>query len=110
MVRRWSALAAGAGALLLVAACANPDVAGKDSAASAAGHDGPKRIAFFGFAKANSFAQATFAGVKEYAEAHDASAQFFDPNFDAQTQVRQIQDAITSKRFDVFVIQANDGA
>ncbi|MFE3238573.1 substrate-binding domain-containing protein, partial [Kitasatospora indigofera] len=31
--------------------------------ASAAGTETPKRIAFFGFAKANSFATATFAGV-----------------------------------------------
>ncbi|MFE3106817.1 sugar ABC transporter substrate-binding protein [Kitasatospora indigofera] len=77
--------------------------------ASAAGTETPKRIAFFGFAKANSFATATFAGVEQYAKAHNATAQFFDPNFDAQAQVGQIQDAITSKRFDVFIIQANDG-
>lgn len=66
-------------------------------------------IAFFGFARANSFASATFAGIEEYAAEHNATAEFFDPNFDAQTQVSQIQDAVTSGRFDVFVVQANDG-
>ncbi|MFC4006485.1 substrate-binding domain-containing protein [Nonomuraea purpurea] len=29
---------------------------------------------------------------------------------DAQAQVRQLQDAVTAQRFDVFVVQANDGA
>lgn len=66
-------------------------------------------IGFFGFAKANSFASASFAGVDEYAKAHHATAEFVDPNFDAQTQVSQLQDAVTSKRYDVIIVQANDG-
>ena len=36
-------------------------------------------------------------------------AKFFDPNFNAQTQVSQIQDAITSGDYQAFVVQANDG-
>ncbi|GAA5045212.1 ribose transport system substrate-binding protein [Thermocatellispora tengchongensis] len=112
-------LAAGimaAGLLALSAACVAPgsETGGTTGAtaegapsASAGGH---KRIAFFGFARANSFAAATWAGIEEYAKANDAEAEFFDPNFDAQTQVQQIQDAVTSKRFDVFIVQANDGA
>lgn len=66
-------------------------------------------IAFFGFARANSFAAATYAGIEEYAAEHNATAEFFDPNFDAQKQASQIQDAVTSGRYDVFVVQANDG-
>jgi ribose transport system substrate-binding protein len=69
----------------------------------------PLRVGFFGFAKANSFAQATWAGVQEGAKENNATAEFLDPNFDGPTQVNQIQDAVTSKRFDVMVIQANDG-
>lgn len=69
----------------------------------------PLNIAFFGFARANSFASATFAGIQDYASKHNAKAEFFDPNFDAQKQASQIQDAVTSKRFNVFVLQANDG-
>ena len=66
-------------------------------------------IGYFGFAKANSFAQAGFAGVSEYAAAHNASVTFLDSNFDGPTQVNQLQDAITSKRYQVVIIQANDG-
>lgn len=67
------------------------------------------RVGYFGFAKANSFAQATWAGVQEAAKANNATAEFLDPNFDGPTQVNQIQDAVTSKRYDVMIIQANDG-
>lgn len=66
-------------------------------------------IAFFGFAKANSFANATWAGVQQAAKARGVKATFFDPNFNAQTQVSQIQDAITSGKYQAFIIQANDG-
>lgn len=69
-----------------------------------------KKIAFFGFAKANSFAQASFAGIEEYAKAHNADATFFDGAFDAAKQVQQIQDATTAGTYQVFIIQANDGA
>lgn len=67
-------------------------------------------IAFFGFAKANSFAQATFSGIEDYAGKNNATAKFFDGAFSAPTQVSQIQDAITSGKYDVFIVQANDGA
>ncbi|MFI6299140.1 sugar ABC transporter substrate-binding protein [Nonomuraea sp. NPDC050790] len=92
----------------LAAACVNPDTGGAPTARPSP--QGQSRVAFFGFAKANSFTAATYAGVEEHAESRGATAEFFDPNFDAQAQVRQIQDAVTSKRFDVFVVQANDGA
>jgi ribose transport system substrate-binding protein len=68
-----------------------------------------KNIAFFGFAASNSFAQATWKGVQQTAKACGASAKFFDPNFVATTQVNQMQDAITTGRYQVFVVQANDG-
>ncbi|NRQ38758.1 sugar ABC transporter substrate-binding protein [Nonomuraea sp. NN258] len=117
MVARWMPLPALAAVALLAAGCVNPNTADPPATAGASASasasttaTGPQRIAFFGFAKANSFAAATFAGIEEYARANDATAEFFDPNFDAQTQVRQIQDAVTAKRFGVFVVQANDGA
>ena len=69
----------------------------------------PIDVAFFGFAAANGFAQATWAGVQEAAAEMCATARFFDPNFDSATQVAQIQDAITSGEFEAFVIQSNDG-
>jgi ribose transport system substrate-binding protein len=66
-------------------------------------------IAFFGFAAANSFAQATWAGVQETAKAEGVETRFFDPNFDSATQVSQIEDATASGEYDAFIIQANDG-
>jgi ribose transport system substrate-binding protein len=70
----------------------------------------PLAIAFFGFAKANSFANASWAGVEKYAAENNATAEFFDGAFNAEQQVQQIQDATTSGKYQVYVIQANDGA
>jgi ribose transport system substrate-binding protein len=68
-----------------------------------------KSIAFFGFAASNSFAQATWKGVQQVAKACGATAKFFDPNFVATTQVNQMEDAITTGQYQVFIVQANDG-
>jgi len=73
------------------------------------GNSKVKKVAFFGFAAANSFAQATWAGVQQQAKKVGVGTKFFDPNFNAQTQVSQIQDAITTNQYQVFVVQANDG-
>jgi ribose transport system substrate-binding protein len=95
---------------LSIAACSKPSSSGGGSGSpSAASADKHLNIGFFGFAKANSFAQAAWAGVQSYATAHNASATFLDSNFDGPTQVNQLQDAVTSKRYDVVIIQANDG-
>ncbi|WP_131738522.1 sugar ABC transporter substrate-binding protein [Actinomadura roseirufa] len=102
---RWAGLAMAA-LVCLSASCSDSGADEKGKAGTA----GKARIAFFGFAKANSFSAATFAGVEEYAKAHNAAAEFLDANLDPQAQVRQLQDAVTSKRFQVFVVQANDGA
>ena len=87
------------------------DAATTGEAATSAAEGGQEvtKIAFFGFAAANSFAQATWAGVQEAAKAEGVEAKFFDPNFDAAKQVSQIQDAITSGEYQAFVVQANDG-
>jgi ribose transport system substrate-binding protein len=97
--------------VLVVALAAVVGVAASNGATSR--HDAQAKkvtnLAFFGFASANSFAQATWKGVQQSAKAHNVKAKFFDPNFNAGTQVSQIQDAITSKKYQAFVIQANDG-
>jgi len=108
---RITAAGAGIALALTFAACSRPaaPAAGGAPSTSAAPADQKLSIGFFGFAKANSFAQAGFAGVQEYASAHNATAEFLDSNFDGPTQVNQLQDAITSKRFQVAIVQANDG-
>jgi ribose transport system substrate-binding protein len=96
-----AALAAAAG----VSACGSDS----DSSGSSGGAKKVTDIAFFGFAGANSFAQATYAGIKEQAAKEGVKVKFFDPNFDAATQVSQIQNAITTGKYQAFVVQANDG-
>lgn len=76
---------------------------------SSGGHKKVTGVAFFGFAAANSFAQATWAGIQQTTKADGVTAKFFDPAFSPQTQVSQIEDAITTGQYQVFVIQANDG-
>jgi len=100
-----------AAAVLIVALAAAAFGGGTSTASPAAGcsNSKVKAVAFFGFAAANSFAQATWKGVQQAAKACGASTKFFDPNFNSQTQVSQIQDAITTGQYQVFVIQANDG-
>lgn len=67
-------------------------------------------VAFFGFSSDNSFAQATWKGVQKEAKAYKGTATFLNGNFSATTQVQQLQDEISSGKYNVFVIQANDGA
>jgi ribose transport system substrate-binding protein len=90
------------------AGCGSDD-GGGGSSASEGSKTKVKKVAFFGFASANSFAQATYAGVKEEAAKNNVGVKFFDPNFDSAKQVSQIQNAITSGEYQAFVVQANDG-
>jgi ribose transport system substrate-binding protein len=105
------AAAGGAAALALVlAGCSKP--ATTDSAATpktTVSANKKLTIGFFGFAKANSFAQATWAGIQGYAATHNATATFIDSNFDGPTQVNELQDAVVAKRYNVVIVQANDG-
>jgi ribose transport system substrate-binding protein len=105
---RWSALAVAALMAVGTAACGSDDEGGGD-AASDGGAKKVSKLAFFGFAGANSFAQATYAGIKEQAAKENVQVKFFDPNFDAATQVSQIQNAVTTGEYQAFVVQANDG-
>jgi ribose transport system substrate-binding protein len=111
MTRRWTAVAVAALMALGTAACGSDDGGGGGSGGSGGGDGGQdvSKIAFFGFAGANSFAQATLAGIKQQASKEGVEVEFFDPNFDAATQVSQIQNAITTGEFQAFIVQANDG-
>lgn len=97
-------LAAGMISALALTGCAS---SGGSADKEAAG-DGALEIGFFGFAAANSFAQAVYTGVEEAATAAGDKSTFVDGQFDGQLQTQQINDAITSKRYDVIIIQAND--
>ena len=94
----------------IAAGCGSESSPTTSPSAAASQSGEPVAIAFFGFAKANSFAQASFSGIEGWAKANNATATFFDGAFSSPTQVAQIQDAITSGKYQVFIIQANDGA
>ncbi|MFZ0388263.1 MAG: sugar ABC transporter substrate-binding protein [Solirubrobacteraceae bacterium] len=95
-------------ASLAVAAC------GSSSSSSGSGSGkGSKKtpaVAFFGFSTDNSFAQATWKGVQQEAKAYHGTATFLNGDFSATTQVQQLQTEIASGKYNVFVVQANDGA
>jgi ribose transport system substrate-binding protein len=113
--RTLAAAVAVAAVLAGAVGCGSGSGGGGSSSGSGSGSGGNsqntkvKKVAFFGFASANSFAQATWAGVQQTAKKYGAEAKFFDPNFDAQKQVSQIQDALTTQQYQLFVVQANDG-
>lgn len=70
----------------------------------------PVRIAFFLAATANTYSQAQLQGAQAAAKAMNATISYFDGNFETEKQVNQIEDAITSKKFDAFLVSPNDGA
>lgn len=107
-ITRPAVAAAVLGLGLLMAACSPPVQSAGPAANAAIDPAKTLSVGFFGFAKSNAFAQGVFVGVQQAAKANNADATFVDSNFDAQTQVQQIQDAVTSHQFDVMVVQAND--
>src|SRR5919202_6935485 len=107
--RSLVAALAAAAVLAGAAGCGGDNGGGGSSSGGSSGNSKVKKVAFFGFASANSFAQATWAGVQQAAKKYGAQAKFFDPNFDAQKQVSQIQDALTTQQYQLFGVQANDG-
>lgn len=97
-------LAAGLVAGLTLVGCASNAAPGGEGDSA----DGAHSIGFFGFSAANSFAQAVYTGIEEAASDAGAKSTFVDGQFDGQLQAQQINDAVTSKQFDVIIIQAND--
>ncbi len=81
----------------------------KDTAHAHAASKKRPAVAFFGFATDNSFAQATWKGVQKEVKAYHGTATFLNGNFSATTQVQQLQTEISSGKYNIFVIQANDG-
>jgi ribose transport system substrate-binding protein len=113
-LRRFACVAATVLTVAGVAAGCGSSSSTSSTAASSGGsssgsHKKVTGVAFFGFAAANSFAQATWSGVQRVTKPAGINAKFFDPDFKAQTQVSQIEDAITTGGYQVFVVQANDG-
>ena len=91
----------------LVAGCGGN---GDDSGSGDGGSGGdPIQVAFFG-PLANTYVEATLAGMDEAAAGGKAEVTKFDSGFDASKQFSQIQDAVTQGRFDAFIIIPLDAA
>jgi ribose transport system substrate-binding protein len=71
----------------------------------------PVRIALFHPVLGNTYTKAVGDGVADSAAKLGGTVQVFgaDPPFDATSQSNEIQDAIVSGNFDVFIIYAVDG-
>ncbi len=71
----------------------------------------PVHIADFFPVLGNSYTKAFTDGITDMANKMGATVDNFgaDPAYDATAQSHQIQDAITSKKYDVFIIYACDG-
>lgn len=70
---------------------------------------GDLKMAFFSSAANNSYLQAGIAGVQRAADEMGATVDIFDGKFDAQVQFDQIQSALTSGKYNAFIVEANDG-
>ena len=68
------------------------------------------KLAFFGASAENIYTQYMYKAAVKKAEELGSSLEFFDGKFDGAAQIAQMQDAITSGRFDGFVAMPNDGA
>ncbi len=71
----------------------------------------PVRVALFHPVLGNTYTKAVSDGVEDAAARLGATVDVFgsDPPFDATSQSNQIQDAIISGNYDVFIIYAVDG-
>lgn len=104
-----------AAASFLVVACSTPSESSDASSGDAA--DQPTatfdaselKIAFFSAGTNNTYLQAGISGAKEAAAAANAEIDIFDGQFDAQEQFNQMQSALTSGKYNAFVVEPNDG-
>jgi len=98
--------------LFALAACVAPTAPAAAPAAEApAAEEAPVAVALFHPVLGNSYTKAVSDGAAEVASRMNATVDIFgsDPAYDATSQSNQIQDAITSGKYQAFVIYAVDG-
>ncbi len=112
------------GIALILAACsggtassapasqAAPTTAPSEAAATAAPSEPAKtlEIAYLSFAVANSYDAPMLAAAQAAAAAGNAKLTVFDANLDPAAQVKQLQDATASGKFDAIITQPLFGA
>ena len=79
-------------------------------APSASTNDKPLEIAYLSFAVANSYDAPMLAAAQAAAAAGNAKLTVFDANLDPNAQVKQLQDATASGKYDAIITQPLYGA
>lgn len=67
------------------------------------------KIAYFSAGTSNSYLQASIDEANKVADEIGAELDVFDGEFDAQTQFDQMQQALTSGKYNAFAVEPNDG-
>ncbi len=67
------------------------------------------KIAYFSAGTSNSYLQASIDEAGKVADEIGADLDVFDGEFNAQTQFDQMQQALTSGKYNAFVVEPNDG-
>lgn len=94
-------------AAAVTAAAAAPSAGGQPTPTVTSVKD--LKVAYFSAGSSNQYLQAAIAEAKAYAKQEGFSLDVFDGNFDAQTQYNQMQTALTSRKYNAFVVEPNDG-
>lgn len=102
-------------AVLVAAACSSGPAAPPQAAAGATATANPLltktlQIAYLSFAVANSYDAPMLAAARAAASAGNAQLTVFDANNDPATQTKQLQDAISSGKYDGIILQPIYGA
>jgi ribose transport system substrate-binding protein len=89
-----------------------PSAVASEAAATTAPSETPKtlEIAYLSFAVANSYDAPMLAAAQAAAAAGNAKLTVFDANLDPAAQVKQLQDATASGKFDAIITQPLFGA
>lgn len=69
----------------------------------------PFKIAFFTDAQDNSYLQAAVAAAQEVAAERGVDLEVIDAGWDANKQLSQVQDAVSSGQYDALVVESVDG-
>jgi ribose transport system substrate-binding protein len=92
---------------MALAACGDDDDDGGDGGGGSQAEE--FKIAFFTDAQDNSYLQAAVAAAKEHAAERGVEMDVIDAGWDANKQLGQVQDAVSSGQYDALVVESVDG-
>lgn len=96
-------------AMLALAGCSTPSSKPPAASAAEARDVSELNIGYFAVTNANPYAQALNQAVLSTAEEAGAKVTMIDSNFDAQTQINQMQQAMARDTYNAWIVVAADG-